>query len=253
MLLRVASRLNFYVPVVLALALWEAASRAGLIDPTILPSFSDVLAGFGRLLTTNKLLQHCEISLFRQMSGFLLAGAVGIVCGILMATSGWARFAIEPIIKLTYPLPKSALIPLFILWLGIGDASKIGAVFLGSLLPVVLSTYNSARGINVALTWSAWSLGTPRWLIPWKVVLPAALPEILSGLRIALALSFTLMVSAEFLISQSGLGYLISQLGENGDYAGMFAAVMAVTLIGVAADRSFLWLSRWLLRWTEQQ
>jgi NitT/TauT family transport system permease protein len=253
MLLRVASRLNFYVPVVLALALWEAASRAGLIDPTILPSFSDVLVGFGRLLTTNKLLQHCEISLFRQMSGFLLAGAVGIVCGILMATSGWARFAIEPIIKLTYPLPKSALIPLFILWLGIGDASKIGAVFLGSLLPVVLSTYNSARGINVALTWSAWSLGTPRWLIPWKVVLPAALPEILSGLRIALALSFTLMVSAEFLISQSGLGYLISQLGENGDYAGMFAAVMAVTLIGVAADRSFLWLSRWLLRWTEQQ
>ena len=144
------------------------------------------------------------------------------------------------------------MIPLFILWLGIGDASKVGAVFLGSLLPVVISAYNSSRGVNVALIWSAWSLGTPRWLIPWKVVLPAAMPEIVSGLRIALALSFTLMVSAEFLISQSGLGYLISQLGENGDYPGMFAAVLAVTVIGVAADRGFLALSHWVLRWTEQ-
>jgi NitT/TauT family transport system permease protein len=250
---RLASRLHFYVPVVIVLVLWEGASRAGLIDPSILPSFSDVLAGFVRLVRVNHLWQHAEVTLFRQMSGFLLAVAVGIVAGIAMATSRSARFAIEPIITLTYPLPKSALIPLFILWLGIGDASKIGAVFLGSLLPVVLSSYNSARGINVALTWSAWSLGTPRWLIPWKVVLPAALPEILSGLRIALALSFTLVVSAEFLISQSGLGYLISQLGENGDYSGMFAAVLAVTLLGVTADRSFLTLGRWLLRWSEQQ
>lgn len=252
-MLRVASRLNFYVPVVIVLALWEGASRAGLIDPSILPSFSDVLRGFVRLWTTNHLLQHAEITVYRQMSGYLLAVVVGVVAGVSMATMGWARFAIEPIIKLTYPLPKSALIPLFILWLGIGDASKIGAVFLGSLLPIVLSSYNSARGVNVALVWSAWSLGTPHWLIPWKVVLPAALPEILSGMRIALALSFTLVVSAEFLISQSGLGYLISQLGENGDYSGMFAAVLAVTLIGVAADRSFLILGRWLLRWTEQQ
>jgi NitT/TauT family transport system permease protein len=249
---RVMSRLHFYVPVLCAFALWEAGSRAGLIEPSIFPSLSDVLAGFVRLATKNHLLRHSGISLYRQMSGFLLAGGFGIVAGILMATSAWGRFALEPIIKLIYPLPKSALIPLFILWLGIGNASKIGAVFLGALLPVVLSTYNSARGVNVALVWSAWSLGTPRWQIPWKVVLPAALPEIFSGLRIALALSFTLMVSAEFLISQEGLGYLISQLGENGDYPGMFAAVLAVTLIGVAADRSFLALANRVLRWTEQ-
>ena len=249
---RFADRLHFYVPVILVFALWEACSRAGLIDETLFPSLSQVLAGFVRLAANNDLLRHCGISLFRQMSGFLLAGSFGIVVGILMATSPIARFTFEPVVKLVYPLPKSALIPLFILWLGIGDASKIGAVFLGALLPVVLSTYNSARGVNVALTWSAWSLGTPRWQIPWKIVLPAALPEILSGLRISLALSFTLMVSAEFLISREGLGYLISQLGENGDYAGMFAAVLAVTLIGVASDRIFLVVSRRLLRWMDR-
>ena len=251
-MVQLASRLHFYVPVLFAFAAWEATSQAGLIDESVFPSLSSVLVGFVRLLTNNNLLKHCWISIFRQMSGFLLAGGLGIVVGILMATSGWARFAIEPIIRLTYPLPKSALIPLFILWLGIGDASKVGAIFLGALLPVVLSTYNSARGVNVALVWSAWSLGTPRWQVPWKVVLPAAMPEIVSGLRISLALSFTLLVSAEFLISQEGLGYLISQLGENGDYPGMFAAVLAVTLIGVAADRSFLALGHWILRWTEQ-
>jgi NitT/TauT family transport system permease protein len=249
---RLASNLLFYLPVLLVLALWEAASQAGLIDDSIFPSLAHTLTGFWRLLTQNDLLRHAEISLFRQMSGFLLAGSIGIILGVAMATSPWTRFAVAPIVKLTYPLPKSALIPLFILWLGIGNASKVGAVFLGALLPVVISAYNSARGVNVALVWSAWSLGTPRWLIPWKVVLPAAMPEILSGLRIALALSFTLMVSAEFLISGEGLGYLISQLGENGDYPGMFAAVLAVTLIGVAADRSFVAFSRWVLRWTEQ-
>jgi NitT/TauT family transport system permease protein len=248
----VLSRVHFYVPVLLAFAAWEAASQAGLLEASIFPSLSEVLVAFVRLATHNNLLGHSGISLYRQMSGFLLAGSFGVVAGMLMATSGWGRFVLEPIIKLIYPLPKSALIPLFILWLGIGNASKIGAVFLGSLLPVVLSTYNSARGVNVALVWSAWSLGTRQWLIPWKVVLPAAMPEILSGLRIALALSFTLMVSAEFLISQEGLGYLISQLGENGDYPGMFAAVLAVTLIGVAADRSFLAIRNWVLRWTEQ-
>jgi NitT/TauT family transport system permease protein len=251
-MVRLASRLHFYVPVALAFALWEASSQAGLIEESLFPSFSQTLSGVVRLLANNDLLRHCGISLYRQMTGFLMAGAVGIVIGILMATSGWARFAIEPIVKLIYPLPKSALIPLFILWLGIGNASKIGAVFLGALLPVVISTYNSARGVNVALVWSAWSLGTHRLLIPWKVVLPAAMPEIVSGLRISLALSFTLMVSAEFLISREGLGYLISQLGENGDYPGMFAAVLAVTVIGVAADRSFLAISYWVLRWTEQ-
>ena len=249
---RFAAKLHFYVPVLFVFALWEGASLAGLIEPSLFPSLSQTLEGFVRLLTHNDLLRHCGISLYRQMSGFLLAGAFGIIVGILMATSPWAKFAIEPVVKLVYPLPKSALIPLFILWLGIGNASKIGAVFLGALLPVVLSTYNSARGVNVALVWSAWSLGTPRWQIPWKVILPAAMPEIVSGLRIALALSFTLMVSAEFLISREGLGYLISQLGENGDYPGMFAAVLAVTLLGVAADRMFLALGHWVLRWMDQ-
>lgn len=239
----------FYLPIFVGLALWELAARIGLLDPSIFPSLSATLEAFARLAERGHLLENAEISLYRQSSGFFLAAAFGIVSGMLMVESRWVRNVLEPLLRATFPLPKSALIPLFILWLGIGDAAKVAAVFLGCLLPVVVSTYNAARGINTQLVWSAWSLGTPKWLIPWKVVLPAALPEVMSGLRIALALSFTLMVSAEFLIGQRGLGTMIGTLGEDGDYPGMFAAVLAVTLLGFAADRLFVWLSGKLLRW----
>ncbi len=243
---------NFYLPIFAGLLLWEFAARAGLLDPALFPSLGDTLAAFVRLAEKGHLLENAEISLFRQSSGFFLAAFFGILSGILMAESRWVRIVLDPLLRATFPLPKSALIPLFILWLGIGDSAKIAAVFLGCLLPVVVSTYNAARGINNQLVWSAWSLGTPKWLIPWKVVLPAALPEVMSGLRIALALSFTLMVSAEFLIGQRGLGTLIATLGEDGDYPGMFAAVLAVTIIGFAADRLFLWLNGKLLNWTDR-
>jgi len=239
---------GFYLPVFAGFVLWELAARTGLLNPSLFPSLSDTLIAFVRLTGKGHLLEHAEVSVFRQSSGFFLAAFFGILSGMLMAESRWVRNILEPLLRATFPLPKSALIPLFILWLGIGDAAKIAAVFLGCLLPIVVTTFNAARGINKQLVWSAWSLGTPQWLIPWKVVLPAALPEVMSGLRIALALSFTLIVSAEFLIGQRGLGFLIGTLGEDGDYAGMFAAVLAVTFIGFTADRLFLWLSGVLLR-----
>jgi NitT/TauT family transport system permease protein len=241
----------FYLPIFAILILWELAARVGLLNPSIFPSLSETLLAFVRLTEKSHLLAHAGLSIFRQSSGFFLAMVFGIVSGILMAESRAVRNILEPLLRATFPLPKSALIPLFILWLGIGDSAKVAAVFLGCLLPIVVSTFNAARGINKQLVWSAWSLGTPKWLIPWKVVLPAALPEVMSGLRTALALSFTLMVSAEFLIGQRGLGYLISTLGEDGDYAGMFAAVLAVTIIGFAADRLFLWLNDRVLAWRE--
>jgi NitT/TauT family transport system permease protein len=210
----------FYLPIFALLALWEIAGSANLLDPSLFPSLGSVLAAFVRLAEHGHLIESAGISLFRQSSGFFLAAVLGILAGMLMAES-----------------------------LGIGDQTKVAAVFLGCLLPIVVTTFNAARGINKQLVWSAWSLGTPKWVIPWKVVLPAALPEVMSGLRIALALSFTLMVSAEFLIGQRGLGFLIGTLGEDGDYAGMFAAVLAVTLLGFAADRLFLLINDRVLAW----
>lgn len=242
----------YYAPLALVLLGWEAGSRAGLLSEDLVPSFGSVLAAFWRLLSSGDLLFHAAVSLWRELAGFLLSTLAGTALGIAMARSAATRLVFEPLVTLIYPLPKSALIPVLLLWFGIGHASKIAAIFLGCLLPVVLSAYNGTRGIEPQIVWSARSLGTGEAAVLWKVILMAALPEILSGVRIALALSFVLLISAELLIARAGLGYLISFLGEGGEYPGMFAAVLTVTLIGFFADQGYVRLMRWLLRWQEQ-
>ncbi len=243
---------RFYMPLFLVVALWQLLAVAGLLNPDMMPSPWQVVGGVWQLAAGGDLLVHAAASIYRQMTGFLLAAVIGVGLGIGMAHFEWLRTAVEPIVRLTYPLPKSALIPLLILWFGIGHNSKIVAVFLGCLLPVVLSAFNGTRGVDNQLVWSARSLGTGPIRMLWKVYFQAALPEILSGLRIALALSFTLLVSAEFLIARKGLGFLIGSLGEYGDYPAMFAGILLVALIGFTADRIYVNLMNWLLRWQEQ-
>jgi len=138
-----------------------------------------------------------------------------------------------------------------VLWLGFGDASKVVLIFVGCLLPVTLSAFNGARGTDQVLIWSARSLGASRWRVLWEVVLPSALPELLSGIRTALALSFVLLVASELIVARQGLGYMIGWLGDGGAYDAMFAVVLTVALLGFAADRLYLMLVRRVLAWRE--
>jgi NitT/TauT family transport system permease protein len=161
------------------------------------------------------------------------------------------RIAVNPIVQFFYPMPKSALIPVMVLWLGFGDASKVATIFIGCLLPITLSAFNGARGTDEILIWSARSLGASRWRVLWEVVVPSALPELLSGVRTALALSFVLLVASELIVARQGLGYMIGWLGDGGAYDAMFAVVLTVSLLGFAADRLYLMLVRRLLAWRE--
>jgi ABC-type nitrate/sulfonate/bicarbonate transport system permease component len=244
--------LRFYTPLFLILAVWQLAAVTGLIDAELLPSPVAIGGGLAHLLTAGDLALHVGVSIYRQMAGLILAAVIGVGLGIGMAHIAWMRDVFEPIVRITYPLPKSALIPLLILWFGIGHNSKIFAVFLGCLLPVVVSSFNGTRGVNTQIVWSARSLGTRGIRLLWKVYFFAALPEILSGMRIALALSYTLLVSSEFLIARAGLGFLIQSLGESGDYPGMFAGILIVALIGFTADRLYVTWMNWMLRWQIQ-
>ncbi len=157
----------------------------------------------------------------------------------------------NPIVQLFYPMPKSALIPVMMIWFGLGDMSKIVLIFIGCLLPVVISAYNGARGVNPFLIWSARSLGASRAATLIQVTLPAAMPDILNGIRTALAFAFILMVSSEFVIAKDGFGYLISQLGDGGSYAAMFAVILVVAAVGFTADRLYGAFVRHQLRWRE--
>lgn len=247
----VAAALYRYLPLLLIAALWEALTRLGIISDLVLPPLSSVVASLIALVRDGGLFYHTGASLARDAAGLVLAIVIGSTLGILMAWVKPIRIAFNPIVQLFYPIPKSALIPIMMIWLGFGDASKIMVIFLGCMLPVTVSAFNGARGVDRVLIWSARSLGATRSEVLREVIAPAAMPEILAGIRTALALSFLLLVSAELMISREGLGYLISNFGDAGLYNRMFAVVLTVSALGFVADRAYLALMRRVLAWRE--
>jgi ABC-type nitrate/sulfonate/bicarbonate transport system permease component len=241
--------LFYYSPVALLVLCWEITSRVGMYSPDLLPSPESTLRALHAALASGELVEQSVVSLRREFFGLSSSIVAGTILGVTMARIEWVRILLRPVITFLYPMPKSALIPILLLWFGLGDMSKIAAIFLGSLLPVVISSYNGARGVEPLLIWSARSLGASKLGVLWKIILMAALPDILSGIRTALALSWLLLVSAELLLAQKGLGFMIGYYGETGDYATMFSAIIIVILIGAISDRLFLHLMGWSLRW----
>ena len=240
-----------YLPIVLIILLWEFSSRAGLVSPDVLPSFSAVMVRLWELSAGGEMLVHVSASLLRISSGLGLGIIVGSTLGFLLAASITAQRLIQPTLTFLYPLPKSALIPVIIIWLGFGNSAQIMVIFLGSLLPIVLGAYNGAKGVENTLVWSARSLGANAIETEWQVIIRAALPDLLAGIRVALALSFVLLISSEMVGAQQGMGFLVAFLGDGGDYAGMFAGAFVISAIGFAADRAYLALYHHLLRYRE--
>jgi NitT/TauT family transport system permease protein len=247
----IAQILPRYVPILLLAMAWEAASRTGLVPISALPPLDTVATAWWDLAASGDLWTNGVASMSRGAAGLALAVGCGSLVGILMAWYTPIRIAVNPIVQFFYPMPKSALIPVMVLWLGFGDASKVVLIFVGCLLPVTLSAFNGARGTEQVLIWSARSLGASRWRVLWEVVLPSAMPELLSGIRTALALSFVLLVASELIVARQGLGYMIGWLGDGGAYDAMFAVVLTVALLGFAADRLYLMLVRRVLAWRE--
>jgi NitT/TauT family transport system permease protein len=238
-----------YSPLLFIAFAWEASARVGLVPAQVLPSLTAVTASWLRLVASGEMIANGLDSLYRVGFGLLLAVFIGAGAGLFMATSRVVNVFVGPLVRLFYPMPKSALIPVMVLWLGFGDASKIVLIFLGCLLPVAISAFNGARGADQTLIWSARSFGASRLQVVREVVLPSALPEILSGVRIALATSFILLVSSELIAARKGLGYMIGMLGDGGVYDAMFATVLTVALLGFMADRGYLVLMGRMLRW----
>lgn len=238
-----------YFPVVVALLVWEGFTRVGIFRYGLVPSLGDIARSWIDLLLSLELLTNGATSLVRVGAGFALAVIAGVALGVLMARVLVADDLVKPVLTVLYPIPQPALIPILILWLGTGEVSKIVMIFLGALLPVVIASYNGARGVDQYVVWSAQNMGTRGARLLWKVIVPAALPEILAGVRTALALSFLLLLAAELLAARSGLGFLTFYLGEGGFYPGMFAAALTIALLGFVADRGYLQIMRRVLHW----
>ena len=238
-----------YVPLLILAAAWELSSRLGLVSGLALPPLSDVIASWIDLLRDGDLLHNAGPSLYRLAAGLALAIVIGTALGLGMAWWKPVNVILAPVVEIFYPLPKSALIPVTAIWLGFGDGSKILLIFLGCMIPVTIAAFNGARGCDQMLLWSARSMGASRLRVLRDVVLPGAMPELLNGIRTAIALSFILLVSSELIVAQRGFGFLIGSLGANGSYEAMYAVVFTVAFLGFAADRLYQLLVHRMLIW----
>ena len=240
-----------YSPLLLLAVLWEASARLNLVSSLALPPLSDVAASWIEMMRSGELITNGASSMWRAGAGLFLSIIVGAVLGIVMAWWRPVNVLLSPLVEIFYPMPKSALIPVTVIWLGFGDGSKILLIFLGCMLPVTLGAFNGARSSDQMLVWSARSMGANKLRMLWDVVVPSAMPELLNGIRTALALSFILLVSSELIVSRQGFGYLIGFLGANGSYEAMFAVVLTVAFLGFVADRIYLLIMRRALQWRE--
>ncbi|HVV94577.1 MAG TPA: ABC transporter permease [Hyphomicrobiales bacterium] len=238
-----------YLPLVLIVLAWEGVARLGIFN--LLPAPSAVAASWLQLLAEGDLVANGLDSLYRLVAGLALAIVLGGASGVAMAWWRPVHFLVNPIAEMLYPLPKSALIPVTAIWLGYGDGSKILLIFLGCMLPVTIGAYNGVRGTDEVLVWSARAMGASRLRTLIDVAVPSALPELLNGVRVAIALSFVLLVSSELIVARAGLGYLIGLLGSSGVYPAMFAVVLTLAFLGFAADRLYVLAAQRMLRWRD--
>lgn len=228
---------------------WHVASVSGLIDAGFLPPPRAVALALLDLLRGGQVAGNLLITLFRAFAGLVSGALAGVWIGLMMARSVTFRAYVTPLVGGTYSLPKSALVPLFILWFGVGSTTAICAVFLACLLPMIVHTSHGVTATPQVLVWSAQAMGYTRRQMLWSIFLPHALPDILTGLRIALGFSFVLAISSEMIAANSGIGKLIFMYGENGAYDYMFAAIACVVAVAFLADRVLLLVTQQCLRW----
>lgn len=237
------------LPLVIVFAVWQAASATGMLPEWLMPSFFEVIASLASLIRTGEIVPHTIASLGRAGAGFAVAVVAGIAVGVLMARVRFVQLAMEPILMLIYPVPKPALIPLFMVWLGIGNFSKIAVIALACLVPIVVATFNGARSVDPVLLWSARARGTSERRLLWRVVLPSALPQIAAGVRTAIAIAVIVLVSSEFISSEAGLGYLIFSYGGVGAEDAMLAVVLYLAFLGYLLDRLYVAGLRKTMAW----
>jgi len=241
--------LRSFILLGLVLAAWELAARSGLWNPLLFPSLVSIGQEFARLVASASGLQEAWISLYRALGGFALAAAVGVIIGILMGRSALAAALLDPLFSGTYAVPKLALFPIFIFVFGIGSLSKIALIFLECLYPIVIITYQGARNVSSVLIWSAQNMGASRTRIFGRVVVPATVPFIFAGFRVALPVAMIVVVITEMISSADGLGYLVIYSLSSLQTDRMLAVVLAIALLGLALDRLLVVLRGRLVYW----
>jgi taurine transport system permease protein len=211
------------------IGLWEALAAIGVIDAEFFPPPTRVFGELARLLGDGTLMGDALVSARRVLVGFALSAVIGTALGILLGTTRTLRWVIQPVISIMRPLPSLAWIPLSLLWLGIGEEQKYAIVFMGTLAPLVVFVTDATLRLDPLYIRAAQNLGASRLAMMWEVVLPAALPSIVSALKVTLALAWTCIVSAEMVGAKDGLGYLIWNAKDWSNVAQVICGMLAIS------------------------
>ena len=231
------------------IALIEWGTRAGFISSLTLPRPSDVLAVFRDLWVSGRLWEHLVPSMTRLIVGSAMGISAGVAVGVSIGLFSYVRAGLVPLVAALFPIPKIALLPLFVIWFGIDEGSKYALIALGTFTPTVVATYGAVDNVDRTLIRMGQSFGLSWRSIIRKIVLPGALPGILSGLRVSLAIGIILLVAAEMLGAQRGIGAFILQAGSLYDLERLFAGVAILSALGVLTSWAIGMLERRLLRW----
>jgi NitT/TauT family transport system permease protein len=236
---------------ILVLVLWEVTVRLGILDFRFFPTPSTVVGVLYGLIKSGEIFEHLSISLQRITIGFFLGAIPGIILGMLMGWSKGVRAFMNPLVSALYPIPKVALLPLILIIFGIGEMSKIVVIAIACFFMVLITTSHGVMRIDPILVQAAQNYGARGWKLFSKVILPASLPSIFTGLRLALGICLIIIVAVEFVAANKGIGYLIWISWSTLAVGKMYAGLVVIAILGVLFTTGLEWLGKALMPWAE--
>ena len=245
----IGRRLLPFVVIGAVIIAWELFAGSGAVTPFVLPRFSAVTERIWADALSGELWINTSLTLYRALAGFAIAAIGGIVLGMAMSRSIGINWFFDPIISVGFPMPKIAFLPVIILWLGFYDVSKITMVVLDAIFPVVTATVIGIRGVERELVWSARNMGATNREVMWQVVLPAALPQILTGLQVALPIALIVTIVAEMMMGGYGLGGAMMSASRFAQSPGVFAGIVEIAVVGFVLVKGMAVIRRRALAW----
>lgn len=244
--------LAHFASIAVLLVAWEIFARSGAVTMFVLPPFSAVAERIWADASDGSLWINIGLTLYRTFVGFLLACVTGIGLGVAMARTALARWFFDPIISVGFPMPKVVFLPVIILWLGVFDASKIMMVTLEAIFPIVTATVLGIQSVGHELVWSARNMGAKDRELLWQVLLPAALPQIMTGLQVALPIALIVAVFTEMAMGGFGVGGNMMHASRFADSRGVFAGIVEIAIVGYCLVKGLAILRRRLLLWHQE-
>ena len=237
------------VSILCLLVIWELICQSGIVSSLFLPAPTAIISALLQMIADGEIGVSLAASLYRILAGFFIGSLVGLAVGLITGTSALMDKIGTPIVNAIYPIPKIALLPLFILWLGIGELSKVTIIALGVFFPVAMNTYSGVKNVDTLLLKVAASFNASWWMTMKSVVLPNALPMIFAGLRLAAGTSLLLLVAAEMIAAQVGIGALILHYGDLMITDRLMAGVIVLSLLGLVFNLILQVLERKAIPW----